>query len=196
VSTNTGPVVNGITLVLLIYIVMWNARSYKFVLFEKVFPRSINGIAYFLRLDQKWNMFSPYPLRFDGWYVIEGHLVDGSVVDLFNDGKPISWEKPWVSSTYKNHRWRRYMMNLWKKQYASQRKYYGKYLTRKWNSAHKGDQELETFKLYFMREYTVLDRPPLVKKVLIWIHYANDEAKKKWLPIHKNDLEKIEPGGR
>ncbi len=123
-------------------------------------------------------MFAPYPLTDDGWYVIPGQLKDGTVVDLFRDGAPVSWEKPsLVSALYKNQRRRKYMMNLWKKRYANHRLHYGRYLCRDWNSRHQEEKQLDRFFIYFIREETLPDyqiSPP--QKILLWRHFCFRES--------------------
>jgi len=157
-----------------IYITMWNIRTLDYNRFEKYFPSSLNGIAYFYHVDQYWPMFAPSPLTDDGWFVIEANLKNGKKVDLFQDGGPVSWDKPQsVSSTYKNQRWRKYLMNIWLLRYERFRLYYGQYLTRSWNASHFGGEALESFRIYFMREDTVLgNRTPKVTKVHLWHHLA------------------------
>lgn len=159
-------------LVCLLYVFSWNVRSTDFSKYQTVFPRSYNWFAQLLRLDQRWNMFSPYPRKDDGWYVIPGILKDGREIDTFRNGATVTWEKPeYVSSTYKNQRWRKYMMNLWAKKNKGHRLYYGRYLCRLWNSQHSGNQKLITFKIYFMREDTLPNyQTSSPQRVLLWTH--------------------------
>lgn len=133
----------------------------------------LRTIAVYFRIDQKWNMFAPYPLKDDGWYVIAGKLRDGRKVDLFQDNSPPEWDKPDdVSSTYPNQRWRKYMMNLWLAKYSDQRLYYGRYLCRKWNATHAGADTLMTFKIYFMKEKTLADGVADPEKNHLWSHHC------------------------
>ncbi len=126
--------------------------------------------AYLLRMDQYWNMFSPYPLREDGWYVMPGRLVNGQEVDLFRGGQPVTYEKPQlVSSLYKDARWQKYLMNLLEKRHSSYRGYYSQYLCRHWNKNHQGNETLLSFEIIFMLEYTQLDyKTDPVKPVTLW----------------------------
>ena len=146
-----------------------------FVNFKYKMPDKIQSMCHILQLDQDWSMFSPYPLRDGGWFVIPGKLKDGTEVDLFNEGKPVTWDKPsLVSTTFKNSRWRQYMMNLWIVTYQHHRLYYGQYLCRDWNSKHSGDKQLDQFEIYFMLERTP---PPDQKgdppvKTAIWKHWC------------------------
>ena len=162
--------INIITLLLLICVLFGNLRSIAPSTFT--IPKPVYWISWILRLDQKWSMFAPFPNRDDGWYIIPGHLKDGTEIDIFKDGKPVTWEKPsLVSATYPNERWRKYMMNLWSQKNAKHRLYYGQYLCRKWNSQHQGSKQLENFNIYFMLEKTMPNyQPEKLQKTLIWKH--------------------------
>jgi hypothetical protein len=98
------------------YIVVWNLGTQENATFG---TRNLYWIGMLTRTDQKWDMFAPYPLKDDGWYVIEGTNEDGSMIDLSRyamDGssrRAVSWEKPaTVSATYPTSRWQKYMSRL------------------------------------------------------------------------------------
>ena len=84
------------------------------------------------------------------------------------------WAKPeHVATTYENNRWRKYMMNIWKKKYQQQRLYYGKYLCREWNYNIQDGQQLETFDIYFVLETTLPNfQEPELERVRLWSHYC------------------------
>ena len=137
----------------MVYILLWNFQTID--LYD--FPDNVEFVAYLTRIDQKWNMFSPKPMTDDGWYVIPGTLVSEEEVDLFNNGE-VSFDKPdLVSATYKNQRWRKYMMNLWDKDYSYYRTYYADYLCMEWNTKHEGEEKLKKLEIVYMREDTLLD---------------------------------------
>ena len=167
-------------------------------------PALPRALGHTLRLDQKWNMFAPYPLKDDGWYAMPGQLSDGRWVDVWRGGEPqwateaeratwpdatrptpggqpdgstqwLSRDKPAVvSSMYANQRWRKYMRNLWLKQYKDMRVYYGKALCRQHNATTRGGDRLRTFEIWYMKEVTGPpsegERP--VEPVRIWTHYC------------------------
>jgi hypothetical protein len=116
-----------------------------------------------------WGMFAPYPSKDDGWYVTVGTLADGRQVDLFRDGAAVSWDKPeLVSATYKNTRWRKYLLNLWRKDHASHRSLYASYLCRDWNSRHGGGERVERVEIYYMLKVTQPNyQPSTPQKVLL-----------------------------
>ena len=140
------------------------------------------SIGYTLRLDQRWSMFAPYPIKDGGWHAIPGKLVSGEEVDLFQGGEP-KWateeeKRTWtkvlpekgkeddiqyrltrmhpedVSGLYPNIRWRKFMRRLWSKKHKKLRLPFGKYLCRTWNAKHEGRDKLKTFQIVFMKDLT------------------------------------------
>lgn len=140
----------------LILVVWWNIGTV-----EKSFrvPYPLKRLPLYARLDQKWNMFAPYPLKIDGWYIVLGTKLDGFKVDLmrnaFQGSEKISFEKPdSVSSLYPSQRWRKYMMNLRRKKYKRHRGLFLRHLCRKWNYQASGMDQLKEIELIFMKERT------------------------------------------
>ena len=162
---------NLVTLFFIGYVGLWNIKTVPRFGIDIASPWS--KIASVLRLDQKWNMFAPYPLREDGWYVIDGELTSGKKVDVLRhvDGQ-VSFDKPeLVSAMFTNARWRKYLMGIYPKSKKDHRLYYGKYLCRSWNEKVDFDDRLSKFQIYFMKERNVL--PGVVNKVeknMIWQH--------------------------
>lgn len=151
------------------YTILWNVGTLKGPV--RV-PTRLEFIGLTLKLDQIWNMFAPFPLTEDGWYVIDATDATGRHLDLFRGGKELDWSKPeWVSATYPNERWRKYMMNLWLRDYSAYRLYYGRWLCRSWNDNHPPPDQIKSFEICFMLEKTLPDyqfSPP--EKVVIWSH--------------------------
>ena len=138
----------------ILYVFIWNLTTLG--LFNM--PSEVETVGYLTRVDQKWDMFAPYPLKDDGWYVIPGTLANRKEIDLFKNGQEVSWDKPdFVAAIYKNQRWRKYMMNIWQKRYSYAREPFAEYLCREWNSEHLGDERLEKLEIVFMRENTLPD---------------------------------------
>ena len=171
---------DAICISLMGYVVLWNLTTIPGIRLPFNFP---DAVGRFLRIDQRWNMFAPKPLVEDGWFVIEADRMDGAKIDLFQDGAPLTWDKPQrVASTYKNARWRKFIMNLWVLELSAWRLPYGQYLTRWWNGSHEGNMRVKTFKIWYMLEVT---RPPSVggtmplQKQLLWSHQCFEEPAKK-----------------
>lgn len=154
---------------LMIYVVLWNATTVPGLKLPFSFPETPGRM---LRLDQKWSMFAPRPLTGDGWYVIEADRMDGRKIDLFRGGAPVNWDKPRrVAPMYVNARWRKYMMNICQEELKDWRLFYGRYLTREWNSTHGGDQRISGFRIYYMLEETLPNGTTApVRKLTLWSH--------------------------
>lgn len=137
-----------------------------------VFPKTLRPIMYTLRLDQHWNMFSPYPSLDDGWYIIPGTLVSGQEVDLFRHGRAVTYVKPAdIAAEYGDQYWRKYMIRLWENHQTEYRLVYGQYLCRQWNSRHTGEDVVQSFDIQFMREETLRDGTEAAGVlVTIWQH--------------------------
>ncbi len=197
---------NGLAFFFLALVVNWNLSTIrKQVPNSPIVPQEVRWVGHLLRLDQNWNMFAPFPLKDDGWYVIPGVLFNGREVDLWGGGDP-SWvpiddsdgHKPLlhhsdlsleldrtqpelVSAMYPSQRWRKYMRNIWMKKYKGLRLYYGKHLCRSWNDTHKGSDRLKTFRIVYMKQVTP---PPgetgIVEPVQIWNHncFGSNDADK------------------
>ena len=136
-------------------------------------PSEVRWMGRVLRLDQKWNMFAPYPMKDDGWFVIPGKLRDGTEVDLWRGGATdVHYEKPeLISAMYQDQRWRKYMRNIWLKKYKWARKPYARWVCRTWNAEHRGKEQLKTFEIIFMKELSLPDKEekePEKKTILTW----------------------------
>lgn len=142
-------------IVYIVYIFFWQAGN---ILSPGQYVPFGNGWelpAKILRIDQRWNLFAPQPYRYDGWPVIDGALVSGDHVDLFQDGAPIGYEKPEkVFAIYESVRWRRYILHLWNEDNVMYRSGYADYLCRSWNAAHGSETRLKDLDIVYMLEWT------------------------------------------
>lgn len=155
--------INLVALFFIIYIFAWNIQS-----LEKynAVPNELEPLAFKFRIDQRWNMFSPYPLKDDGWYIIEGTLSNGEIIDL-RTKEAVNYDKPdHVASVYPHERWRKYLMNLWDKDYSHHREYYLNYLCYDWNKDN--DVKLLSLKMTYMLERTLPDyQLPSIQPVVL-----------------------------
>jgi len=167
----TGRIANMLACGALCLVIGWNLGTIPTFPFALLKP--FEKIAQYARLDQRWDMFSPFPLTEDGWYVIPGKLRDGSEVDLFRNGATeVTFQKPaLVSALYPEERWRKYMMRLWEKASSDHRLYFGRYLCREWNLNRPPEKLLMSFRLFFILERitpNLKKDPP--QKTLLWDH--------------------------
>jgi predicted DCC family thiol-disulfide oxidoreductase YuxK len=154
----------------ILYVICWNLGDIKKDIIRV--SEGMTWIGHTLRIDQQWNMFSPHPMKDDGWFVIPGKLLNGMEIDLFTGNFPPIYTKPeLISAMYENFRWDKYMRNISSRDLEKHRLYYGQYLCRSWNTRHEGQNRLETFQIIFMKEVTQPDYLPseAVREVL-WTH--------------------------
>jgi hypothetical protein len=106
------PAVVNVCLVFLIgYVFLWNLRTTSKE-YLKIMPLQDNALGDALGLAQGWGLFAPAPPHHGAWYVVEGQLPNGRGVELFQDG-PLTFDRPeLVSATYRDPRWRKYLMNI------------------------------------------------------------------------------------
>jgi hypothetical protein len=147
-----------ICLACLVFIFLWNVRGTNFPYWERFFPRSVNPVAFGLRLDQHWSMFAPRPSSEDGWFVLRAGMSDGSEVDLLREGAPADSQKPaLVSGTFKDARWQKLLTNVWLEEYRHLREPLGDAIARQWNATHGGLNQVVAWQLWFMLERTLPD---------------------------------------
>jgi hypothetical protein len=160
-AVGPGPLparlLNVVAACFLAYVLLWNLRTTD-ARWGRLLPARADFIATTFGVDQQWGMFAPYPSKDGGWHVAQGNRPDGSEVDLLRGGAPVCWDQPGlVSATYKNERWRKYLMNLWPADNVAHRPLYARYLLRQWNARHKGELGIESVEVYFMRKRTLPD---------------------------------------
>lgn len=133
-------------------------------------PKPLVSVAKAFHLDQKWDMFAPYPFTASYWYVIPGHLQDKSVVNMLNINNPVSWEKPKsIPDSYPSSRWQNYLMQLFSQKNIPLYVSYGKYVCQQWNNSHLKNKHLNNFEVFVMSRQNKFNAPPQpYVKAFIW----------------------------
>lgn len=145
---------------LLLYAFLWGLASAKPALRGRIMTPRLGALAPRIALGQGWKMFAPHPRTEDGWPVMPTVLADGSEVDLFRDGAPVSWEKPeWVIDLFPYYRHVMYFRQLidhrdtpGQPQWAA----FIDYMIRQWNAAHDPAQHVREVEVIWMREFSPL----------------------------------------
>gem|GEM_PF-529417 len=141
----------------------------------KVLPLKgkLRDTSYLLRLNQRWNMFAPYPAHAEGWIVVDGLLTDGTHVDPWRNGA-VDFSTPKnLADEFSNNVWRKYVERIGKDKYAEYRLYFGKYICRTYNhNLPRGAKRLQSFQIYYMTDET--PQPGFaaipINKRQIWSH--------------------------
>lgn len=158
----------------LLYIIQWNAINLNPALKQWLTP-----VANTLRLDQYWGMFAPKPMQDDGWFSLAALLDDGSRVDLLQDGRKHTFERPVdIVHMHKTARWAKYWMNLWMEKHGKYRKYGVAYMRAQYQAKHP-DKEIKQLSFYY--HLNVIPGPGQrrapVQPTLIWTEtYVNATA--------------------
>lgn len=125
-----------------------------------------------LYVNQRWDMFAPYPIRNDGWFVIPGQFEDGTEIDLWTQ-KTVTFEKPaLVSASFPNSEWRKIMVNLWDRGQDRLTLPIARLFCRMNEESKNERSSVRTFQIYFMKERTpkMGESFPPVEKISLWSH--------------------------
>jgi hypothetical protein len=132
-------------------------------------------VGNFSQTNQQWAMFAAPTFTWDGWYEIDGVLIDGRHADVWRGGGPVLDQKPAdVPGSFRNAKWRAYLIRLYLAKNAPLRVYFGNWLCRTWNATHTGDERVNLIYINYMLETTV---PPGQKqtparKDPVWRQYC------------------------
>jgi hypothetical protein len=148
---------------LLAGVFIWNVRTLDLKTPE-VATSPLDAPFLLAQLDQRWNMFAPFPNYVSGWFAAQADLADGSQVDLLNSGRPFSWTRPeTVAATYPDFRWRKYLTNLGRPQFERYRQALPAFLRRQWDAAHPAAKKVKRVTVYLVWQNKSLgDNPPIV----------------------------------
>jgi hypothetical protein len=156
-----GRLANGtVCSFLLVYVLAWNVATLYGSRASTVMPPSMSWIGRVTMLQQHWSMYV-VPPRFNGWFVAQARLRDGSIVDVLRNGAPVDYEKPkWIAATFPNQHWRylfRYLTDPGNERF---RQGVADYLYRDWNQRHGPDQQIVSLDLIYFGEWTDRERAP------------------------------------
>lgn len=98
-----------------------------------------------------WDMFARSDDNLDGWYILEAQLANGEVVDLLR-GSEMTLEKPPAGQMYRDQRWRRYIVDLYREEHEPAARALVQYLARQWNE--KNNAKVEKVVVHYMAEQT------------------------------------------
>src|SRR5690606_29042483 len=83
-------------------------------------------IVYYTGLWQYWDMFSPTPIQYDGWLVIEGTFENDIQYDLFSE-QAIDYERPTRWYWGPDMRWEKFEENVYNRRYDALLRGWGRY---------------------------------------------------------------------
>jgi hypothetical protein len=155
----------------LLYILQWNAYNLNPALKQLFTP-----VANTVRLDQYWGMFAPRPMHDDGWFSMVAVLDDGSRVDLFQDGRTHTFQRPAdIVHMHKTARWAKYWMNMWMEKHGRYRKFGTAYMRAQFQAKHP-NRAIKQLSFYYHLDVIPApgQRRAPVQPTLIWTEtYVN-----------------------
>ena len=102
-----GPFGRFVATLALICVLAWNVVSYPAIRDWRDYRPFVLPLVSTLNLLQYWNMFAPYPYRFDNWHVMPGLTRDGRTVDVLS-GRALELLPPRDGpGRYGSYRWRK-----------------------------------------------------------------------------------------
>ena len=142
-------------------------------------PVWIERPARLARVDQRWDMFAPFPLTYSLYPLVPGTLRSGETVDVYESTSSADgWLAPdGFYGLYPNYRWRKYLGRVHSHRNNLVRRAYGEYLCRSWNGrGPTRAEELATVEVWFVRTDTVFDaEPPEPSRRRVWRHWCFPE---------------------
>lgn len=133
---------------------------------DRPLPAGLVRFGKLLRLQQRWNMFAPDPIKDDRWPLVEGVLADGRHRDLLRGGA-FALEKPErLPSVFPSFRWRIFFRSTTEDQGRRQveilYRNYARFLCRSARSAGP-DARLVRVRIHHATE-TTMPRGPLAPR--------------------------------
>ena len=116
-------------------------------------PHAVARAVHVSGLGQNWSMFTHLGGYQRGWFIVPARLADGSEVDLFRAGQPLSWDRParpfeWLS----DNRWYKYFVRIGTPPYARARASLGPFLCARWNGTHAGPRHVDALVVAFVAQ--------------------------------------------
>ena len=143
-------------------------------------PQHIEYASRVVRLDQRWDMFAPYPSTESIYPLVSGKLRDKTEIDLYSlTSSNSEWKAPEnYYNLYPSYRWRKYLSRVRSHKNNVVRRSLGDYYCRSWN--HKQRQrpeQLATLQIRYAVTKTTLNStlPAVEKRHQVWRHWCFPE---------------------
>lgn len=173
---NFKPGIVGSLVALGFFYVVTAYNVYELPQVRKVMPEHVNYVARAARLDQRWDMFAPYPLTTSSYVLIPGTLRNGKQIDLYTlTSSKEGWQPPErFYPLYESYRWRKYLGRVDAHRNNDVRSALGNYLCRSWNSQTRArETQLASLEIQFVKLRTnTQGRPKKQTQRTAWRHWC------------------------
>ena len=144
-------------------------------------PKHVEFPARVARINQRWDMFAPFPLTTSSYPVVTGLLRSGERVELFETtSSDEGWEPPSrFFPLYGDYRTRKYMGRVDSHSNTEVKRSYGSYLCRTWNNVNAPtdrEQQLGVLEVRFVKLRTnTIGEPKERTERMAWRHWCYPE---------------------
>jgi hypothetical protein len=155
------PLSANLIVIACLSLLVWGLSFGPDVSLDSPYGRSRWRLASLTTLGQRWTLFSPYPARDNGWFIMEGNRKDGRRVDVWNGGAPTDARPSDVAAFYRNTRWVKYLVHVRSSPSNLDRRYFGRYLCLNWNRRHPPSEQITGVTVRYMLQLTVPPGQPV-----------------------------------
>ena len=149
-------------------------------------PGHVDYVARATRLDQRWDMFAPYPLTTSSYPLVPGTLRSGEQVDLHaRTSSAPDWQAPGgFYGLYDGYRWRKYLGRVDSHRNNAVRRAFGNWMCRTWNGQERErETQLATLEVHFVKYRTNTEGKPKERSSrMAWRHWCYAEFAPKPAP--------------
>ena len=142
-------------------------------------PTVLDRAVRLARLDQRWDMFAPYPLTVSIYPLVPGVLRNGEEVDVYElTSSAADWEAPGsYYPLYAGYRWRKYLGRVDRHRNNVVRRAFGDWLCRTWNGEpRERETQLATVQVHFVKLRTNTEGEPKARSSnMVWRHWCYAE---------------------
>lgn len=176
---STTPTIQGSIAAAFMFYIVTSYNIYGLPQVAQAAPKHVQYVAKTLRVDQRWDMFAPYPLTISMYALIPGKLRDGSAVNLYpKTSIDESWQAPdRYYPLYDGYRWRKYFSRIRSYSDNAVRSALGSYLCKSWNEQPRPiETQLATLEIHFVTRRTNTQNLPKVEaRQKAWRHWCYSE---------------------
>ncbi|ASJ74347.1 HTTM domain-containing protein [Granulosicoccus antarcticus] len=178
-ALKTRPTLAGSLLAGLFFYVVTSFNIYELPGNRGQMPEHVNHLARTVRLDQRWDMFAPYPLTTSSYLLIPGTLRNGEQVDLYSlTSSKQDWQTPErFYPLYESYRWRKYLGRVDGHSNNTVRSALGSYLCKSWNQQpRERETQLATLEIFVVKHRTNTQGTPKEEsRHKLWRHWCYAE---------------------
>ena len=178
-ASTVKPTIFGTLAAAFMFYIVTSYNVYALPQIKQSAPSHVSRIAKTARVDQRWDMFAPYPLTSSSYVLIPGTLRNGKAVNLYpRTADDATWQRPdRYYSLYENYRWRKYLGRVRSHSNNAVRSALGSYLCTSWNNKpRQRETQLATFEILFVSHRTNTENVPKKEsRHRAWRHWCYPE---------------------